>query len=120
MENRKDFEKLAQHAKDFLRMQNMAEREKESAEEEKRRLEEEKDKRREDWAGTNKWVITFVIGLTAIVAVALGNFTTQTNAFNRELRDVRDRVTEIQVRLQYEKVEPGPASAGTAMPADLD
>lgn len=51
----------------------------------------EKDKRREDWASTNKWVIGLVLGMAAIVAVAMSNLIGQVNAFNREVRDVRDR-----------------------------
>ena len=76
-----------------------------SASEVKKVLDAEKDKRREDWATTTKWALTVAIGLFAVVAVLIGNLMIQLHAFNRELRDVRDRVTENRIRLQYEDVE---------------
>ena len=76
-----------------------------SAQNRKDALEAEKDKRREDWAGTNKWVIGLVLGMAAIFAVAMGNLMTQINAFNRELREVRDRITVIETERKFEKTE---------------
>ena len=52
-------EKKVKEAQDSSLTQDMVRREIESAGVEQRKLEEEKDKRREDWAGTNKWGIIY-------------------------------------------------------------
>ena len=95
----------------WLMEENIAALQKRSAENKKNALEEQKDKRREDWAGTNKWVISLFFALAAAVAFGMNNLMNQINAFNKELRDVRsveirelsDRVTVIETERRIEK-----------------
>ena len=61
-----------------------------------------KDKRREDLSVTNRWLLSIVWGLTAIVAVTFGNLTSQIQSFNKELREVRDRIIVIETERRIE------------------
>lgn len=54
-------------------------------------LEDQKDKRREDWASTNKWLAGIFVAVFAIVMFTMGNLINRVDAFNREVRDTRDR-----------------------------
>ena len=67
----------------------------------KKSLDAEKDKRREDWGTTTKWALTVAIGL--FVVVLIGNLMIQLHSFNRELRDVRDRITVIETERKFEE-----------------
>ena len=105
---------LIQAARDF-RFSEIAMHERESAKKEERRLEEEKDKRREDLSVTNRWLLSIVWGLTAIVAVTFGNLTNQIQAFNNELRDVRDRINVVETERRLEKAEGTAAKASVKL-----
>ncbi len=82
-------------------------------------VEDIKDKRRQDWLDTNKWILGIVITVAGLVLFRLNSLDNRIEDFNREAREIRERLAVlavIETRFNYEMEARDPARSKDEQP----
>ncbi len=65
-------------------------------------VEDIKDKRRQDWLDINKWILATAIAVASVVLFRLSSLDNRIEDFNREAREIRERLAIIETKFNYE------------------